>query len=106
MSMSNVLVDTTTGGVSVLASNGNRRAALVKAPSANTATVYIKFDSSATVLSTSNGYPLEPGDEIILAGRAHGGAVGDKAPGGSAEHWCAVLAIVAAGTQNLRVVEL
>lgn len=106
MSMANVSVDTTSGGVSVLAKNGNRRAALIKAPIGNTATVYVKFDSSATALTTSNGYPLEPGDELILAGRSMGGSVGDKMPGGTSEHWCEVKAIVATGTQNLRVVEL
>lgn len=90
-------VATTATGVAVLAVNSGRVAVLLKSLSTNTETIYLKVDSSATVLTSSNGFPLAPGESFTLAPRKDG----------NGPVWRdAVRAITAANTADLRYVEL
>jgi hypothetical protein len=74
------------GGTKASGANGRANGGvIVKAPSTNTATVFIGGSAS---LTTANGYPLAPGDSVALP-------VDDPSR---------VFAIVAAATQDLRFI--
>ncbi len=66
MSLASVTVDTTAGGVTIQAANGNRRGVFVKSLATNSVTVFLKFDASSTALTAANGWPLAPGESLIL----------------------------------------
>ena len=61
-----ITVDTTTGGVSLLGASipAGTVQIYVTNPSSNTNTVYI---ANLAAVTTSNGFPLEPGNTIALA---------------------------------------
>ena len=66
MSLSAVTIDTTATGIVIAAQNNVRKQLRIKSLSTNTVDVFLKFDDSATVLTAANGYPLKPGEEIVL----------------------------------------
>lgn len=66
MSLASVTVGTTAGGDTIQAANGNRRAVFVKSLATNTQTVFLKFDASSTALTAANGWPLAPGEGLVI----------------------------------------
>lgn len=78
--------------------SAERLVLLIKAPSTNAGVIYIKIDSSLTVLSAANGYPLNPGEGLpISIGRTDGRA--NPLPN-------VLVAMSTNGTDELHVTEL
>jgi hypothetical protein len=97
MSMANVAVDTTAGGTVLLNDNRARRGAFIKALKGNTDDVFLKFDNSATVLTSSVGWPLSAGESLIVMSDLGGSGY---------DAGFTIKAIAGSGTQNVRVHEL
>lgn len=95
MIKTSVIPNTPTGFV---AYNAARIVLLLKAPAANAGIIYVKIDSSPTVLSAANGYPISPGEVLpVSAGRSDGRA--NLFPN-------AVIALSTNGTDSLHATEI
>jgi hypothetical protein len=65
MSMSGAItVDTTAGGVTIIATGMRTR--LVTLANTGNVTAFLKLDASTTALTAANGHPLAPGEKLIL----------------------------------------
>ena len=64
MSLSTVSVTTTK---TTLLPAGIRRRSVLLANTSTTVPVYLKLDSSVTVLTAANGFPLAPGGTMVLS---------------------------------------
>lgn len=97
-------ITVTTSPTPVLATNYKRRVMFIKSVKTNASTIYLKLDDSETVLTTSNGFPLEAGESIIIVNNKYTTPIGQSAP--NTEYWCGVSAIVPAGTAEIRYSEM
>jgi len=96
MSLASVTVDTTAGGVTILAANGNRRQAIVKSLPTNTQTVFLGFDAAGTTLTAAIGLPLAPGETMTI----------DREPANAGNpNVYAIKGITSSGTADIRVQE-
>lgn len=83
-----VSVSTTAGAV--LGGSAIRRAALIKNPASNTATIYIGGSDLTNANAATDGFPLAPGESISLGAAGAGDALSQR-----------LFAVVTAGTASL-----
>ena len=88
----------------IVATNTARRALFLKSMKTNTATVFLKLDNGATVLTAANGSPLEPGESLTLINNRFSGPVG--VPSNGVEYWCAISGITSASSCDIRFSEI
>lgn len=87
--MKTVTVDTTAGGTTICAAGFRKFAHIQNVGSVD---VYLKYDGSATALTTSNGIKLSPSEWLVL----------NNLPG-QPLFTDAILGIVASGSADVRV---